>query len=133
MNITKILPIGTIVYLKEGTQKLMILNRGSVIEEGGEQLLFDYSAAIYPVGLNPEQVLYFNKEDIDRVVFEGYSDNEESRFVQLYEEWETSEGSKIKKGNVSSSEDDQTFGFYSNKIKGAPHNEKQTNSHGQTE
>ncbi len=111
MNTTKILPIGTIVYLKEGTQKLMILNRGSVIEEGGEQLLFDYSAAIYPVGLNPEQVLYFNKEDIDRVVFEGYSDNEESRFVQLYEEWETSEGSKIKKGNVSSSEDDQTFGF----------------------
>ena len=27
-----ILPIGTIVYLKEGSQKLMILNRGVTIE-----------------------------------------------------------------------------------------------------
>ena len=46
MMTTKILPIGTIVYLKEGTKKLMILNRASIIEKDGEQLLFDYSAAI---------------------------------------------------------------------------------------
>ncbi|GAX48467.1 DUF4176 domain-containing protein [Pseudolactococcus reticulitermitis] len=101
MSDNNILPIGTILYLKEGTQKLMILNRGSVIEISGESVLFDYSAAIYPVGLNPEQVLYFNKEDIDEIVFEGYNDDEEKRFVQLYEEWEKNEGSKLKKGNVS--------------------------------
>lgn len=117
MKTTKILPIGTIVYLKEGTKKLMILNRASIIEKDGEQLLFDYSAAIYPVGLNPEEVLYFNKEDIDEVVFEGFNDEEETRFVQLYEEWLEEEGKKIKKGNVSSLEnersleDEQSFGF----------------------
>ena len=51
-----ILPIGTIVYLKEGSQKLMILNRGVTIEQNGESVLFDYSAAFYPMGLNPEQL-----------------------------------------------------------------------------
>ncbi|MGX7048475.1 DUF4176 domain-containing protein [Pseudolactococcus piscium] len=100
MTTTKILPIGTIVYLKEGTQKLMILNRGSVIENNGENLLFDYSAAIYPVGLNPEQVLYFNKEDIDKIVFEGYTDEEEERFMVLFEAWLANEGSKMTKGKT---------------------------------
>lgn len=95
-----ILPIGTIVYLKEGTKKLMILNRGSIIENNGEEVLFDYSAALYPVGLNPEQVFYFNKADIDEVVFEGYRDEEEDRFVELFEVWETNEGSKMIKGKA---------------------------------
>jgi hypothetical protein len=38
------LPIGSIVYLKQGTSKLMILNRGPIIEVEGEQTWFDYSA-----------------------------------------------------------------------------------------
>ena len=101
MTTTKTLPIGTIVYLKEGTQKLMILNRGSVIENNGENLLFDYYAAIYPVGLNPEQVLYFNKEDIDKIVFEGYTDEEEERFMVLFDEWLANEGSKMTKGKTA--------------------------------
>lgn len=97
----KILPIGSIVYLKEGTTKVMVLNRASIIEQDGEQLLFDYAAAIYPVGLNPEEVFYFNQEDIDKVVFEGFSDEEETRFVQLYKEWTKGDGAKIKKGIAS--------------------------------
>ncbi|KXF71674.1 DUF4176 domain-containing protein [Enterococcus faecalis] len=117
MTTETILPIGSIVYLKEGTKKLMVLNRAPIIEEEGKQLLFDYSGAIYPVGLNPEEVFYFNKEDIDEVVFEGFSDEEEDRFVQLYEEWLKKEGKDIKKRNVSSFksnqnlEDEQIFGF----------------------
>lgn len=78
------LPIGSIVYLKEGTSKLMILNRGPVIEEEGEPTLFDYSGCFYPQGLNPENVYYFNHENIDEVVFEGYTDNEEDRFQKLF-------------------------------------------------
>lgn len=71
-----ILPIGTIVYLKDGSQKLMILNRGVTIDQNGESVLFDYSAAFYPIGLNPEQLFYFNREDVDKVVYPGYSDEE---------------------------------------------------------
>lgn len=32
------LPIGTIVYLKEGTTKLMILNRGPIVEKDGASI-----------------------------------------------------------------------------------------------
>ncbi|WP_018380978.1 DUF4176 domain-containing protein, partial [Streptococcus thoraltensis] len=34
------LPIGSIVYLKEGSRKLMVLNRGALLEQSGEKLLF---------------------------------------------------------------------------------------------
>lgn len=68
------LAIGSIVYLSDGNQKIMILNRGPVVEQNGEQVIFDYTGALYPNGLDPEQVYYFNDDDIDEVVFEGYKD-----------------------------------------------------------
>mgnify|MGYP004521727731 CR=1 FL=1 len=64
------LPIGSIVYLSEGNQKIMILNRGPLAEQHGKKVFFDYTGALYPQGLDPEQVYYFNDEDIDEVVFE---------------------------------------------------------------
>lgn len=95
------LAIGSIVYLSEGNQKVMILNRGPVIEQGNETVYFDYTGAIYPNGLDPEQVYYFNDEDIDEVVFDGFKDTEEERYVALYQKWLKKEGSKIKKGNTN--------------------------------
>ena len=88
-----ILPIGTIVYLKEGSQKLMILNRGVTIEQNGENVLFDYSAAFYP-----EQLFYFNRDDVDKVVYKGYSDEEEERFAEIYQRWLDENATTIKKG-----------------------------------
>lgn len=82
-----ILPIGTIVYLSGGNQKVMILNRGAIIEQEGQDVLFDYTGALLPEGLTPEQVYYFNHEDIDDIVFKGYSDIDEERFVKLYKKW----------------------------------------------
>ena len=94
-----ILPIGTIVYLKEGSQKLMILNRGVTIEQNGENVLFDYSAAFYPMGLNPEQLFYFNRDDVDKVVYKGYSDEEEEeRFAEIYQRWLDENATTIKRG-----------------------------------
>ena len=94
----KVLPIGSIVYLTEGTQKLMILNRGPQIELDGKIQLFDYSGCVYPVGLVVEQALYFNAENIDKVLFEGYSDEDEVRFQELYQKWLETEGKNIPKG-----------------------------------
>lgn len=96
-----ILPIGTIVYLAEGNQKICILNRGAVIEQHGQEVYFDYTGALYPNGLDPEQVYYFNREDIDEVVWEGYRDSEEERFINLYDKWITSNEGKIPKGKTS--------------------------------
>ena len=93
-----ILPIGTIVYLKEGSQKLMILNRGVTIEQTGENDLFDYSAAFQPMGLKPEQLFYFNRDDVDKVVYKGYSDEEEERFAEIYQRWLDENATTIKKG-----------------------------------
>lgn len=94
------LPIGSIVFLQEGSQKLMIISRGVVVEEQGRNVLFDYSASLYPLGINPERTYYFNKENIDKVIFEGYKDEEEERFQELYEQWLEDEGSRYPKGKV---------------------------------
>jgi hypothetical protein len=93
------LPIGSIVYLKEGTSKLMILNRGPIIELDGEQKMFDYSACVYPQGLVADSLLYFNEENIDEVIFEGFKDSDEDRFHSLYKQW--LEENEIEKGVVS--------------------------------
>ncbi|WP_102707840.1 DUF4176 domain-containing protein [Terribacillus saccharophilus] len=93
------LPIGSIVYLNEGTSKLMILNRGPIIELNGEQKMFDYSACVYPQGLVADSVLYFNEENIDEVIFEGFKDSDEDRFHSLYKQWLVE--NEIQKGVVN--------------------------------
>lgn len=83
----KLLPLGTIVYLKEGTAKLMIVGRGASFEDEEGRKFSDYVGVIYPNGIDPQDALFFNHEDIDKVVFRGYSDDEEERFLEVYEEW----------------------------------------------
>jgi len=83
----KVLPIGSIVYLKGGNQKMMILNRGPQAEIEGILTLFDYSASPYPSGVSPKHVMFFNSENIDKVLFEGYSDDDEVRFLEVYNDW----------------------------------------------
>lgn len=86
----KLLPLGSIVYLEEGTQKLVIVGRGAIFEdpETGEQVFADYMGALYPAGLQTNSTLFFQHENIDEVVFEGYHDDEEDRFLKVYHEWE---------------------------------------------
>ena len=96
----KLLPIGSIVYLQEGSQKLMILNRAPQIDADNGLQRFDYSACVYPVGLVADQAFYFNTENIDRVLFKGFSDEDETRFHELYEKWLETTGKNIPKGKV---------------------------------
>lgn len=52
---------------------------------------------MYPEGINPEDAIFFNHEDIAKTVFEGFKDEEEQRFLEVYSDWEsTLEISKIK-------------------------------------
>ncbi|WP_077596324.1 DUF4176 domain-containing protein [Oceanobacillus kimchii] len=98
------LPIGSIVYLKEGTSKLMILNRAPILPTENEEqkdVMYDYSGCIYPQGLDPNNVLYFNEENIDKVVSEGYKDEEEERFQEIYDSWMKENGNTFEKGTVS--------------------------------
>jgi len=98
------LPIGSIVYLREGTSKLMILNRGPILpseETEVEGIWYDYSGCFYPQGLNPTNVFYFNEENIDEVVFEGFKDEEEERFRKIFRDWKEENEANIKKGTVT--------------------------------
>lgn len=61
---------------------MVILNGATVIEDKGKMEYFDYSACFYPMGLNIEEIFYFNEENIAKVVFEGYSDDGEVRFQE---------------------------------------------------
>ncbi|HGI3867958.1 TPA: DUF4176 domain-containing protein [Streptococcus agalactiae] len=56
-----LLPVGSVVYLIDGNQKLVIVNRGAIVEQEGQEVYFDYLGGIFPEGLNLEQVYYFNQ------------------------------------------------------------------------
>lgn len=105
----KLLPLGSIILLKEGMQKLVVIGRGAVYEdaETGNDRFADYMGAIYPTGINPEKTIFFQHENIDKVVFIGYSDEEEVRFLEIYDEWQ--------QGLVDASESEtytaESFGF----------------------
>ena len=92
--------IGSIIYLKEGSQKLMIINRGPIVEIEGQKYMFDYSACNYPVGVVEDQIYYFNEENIDKVVFEGYSDQDETRFQELFKEMMDNLDEDVQRGTV---------------------------------
>ena len=105
----QLLPLGSIVLLKEGMQKLVIIGRGAVYEDAGtgSDRFADYMGAIYPTGINPEKTIFFQHENIDKVVFIVYSDEEEVRFLEIYDEWQ--------QGLVDASENEtytaESFGF----------------------
>ncbi|AND80015.1 DUF4176 domain-containing protein [Streptococcus pantholopis] len=82
-------PLGTVVYLQDGTEKVMVVGRGVIYhdEDSDKEVFVDYMGCRYPTGVNPDNTIFFNQENIDRVVFEGLKDAEEERFQQVYEDW----------------------------------------------
>lgn len=75
------IPLGSIVLLRGGTQKVLIISRGLNVKNGGRVLFFDYGGVPYPEGLSGEQVAYFNHDAIAKVVFEGYHDVDDEHMV----------------------------------------------------
>lgn len=81
-----ILPLGSVVRLKNGNIKLLIISRAPLYEQNDVIGYFDYSACIYPTGQVEEQTYFFNNENIEKVYFEGYKDEQEELFQKQYEE-----------------------------------------------
>lgn len=81
-----ILKLGTVVSLKKGSQKIMIVSRFPLYNENGKKGYFDYSACFYPTGLVGPAVYFFNHEDIDEIYFEGYEDSSELDFQKKMQE-----------------------------------------------
>lgn len=69
MNVKKLLPIGSVVKLKDAGKHVMI--SGILMENGGVK--FDYICVPYPEGyIDQNRMFLFNHEDIDQVLFLGY-------------------------------------------------------------
>ena len=76
----KYLPIGSIVLLKGGTKRIMVYGRKQL--QVGTSTEWDYIGCLYPEGnINEEYVYLFNHEQVDKVFFMGYQDQEELDFL----------------------------------------------------
>lgn len=79
-----LLPIGSVVLLKEGTKRLMICGR--IQSKAGDEVVYDYSACLYPEGiLDPSGMYFFNHDAIDRTFFIGFQDAEEIAYHDALE------------------------------------------------
>lgn len=94
----KILPLGSVVYLKNSKDKVLVICRGAIYGEDDKEEYFDYLGCHYPSGLDKEQTIFFNEESIDEILFEGYIDENEERLASLYVKWRKE--TKIPKGKV---------------------------------
>jgi hypothetical protein len=76
----KLLPIGSVVKLKNGNHRLMIIGYTPFTPEGKEKM-YDYFACFYPEGYSDPNLLFvFNNNMIEKIYDEGFSDDEEKSF-----------------------------------------------------
>lgn len=76
--------IGTVVNLKAGEQELMITSRFPLYNNKGEIGYFEYGGCLYPQGETSENNFFFNSEDIEAVLFEGYTSEEELQLRESF-------------------------------------------------
>lgn len=98
METVNYLPLGSIVYLEGGIRKVMITSRGLVVDNHGRELFFDYAGVLYPRGLVGDEVIYFNHENIAKVVFEGFADDDDAVVVDNINKFILN-NPKMEKGN----------------------------------
>jgi len=99
----KILPVGSVVYLQEGTAPLVIVAIAQFVKktEADEKLTyFDYAGSIYPQGFAEENSFYFNHENVAEVVFTGYESEQHDRYLKAIEEWKANNADSFELGKV---------------------------------
>lgn len=76
----RFLPIGTVVILKGGKKRVMIIGFCAMAKEK-EGKIFDYSGCIYPEGLMASnQTCMFDHGQIEKIFYKGLVDDEEKEF-----------------------------------------------------
>lgn len=76
-----LLPLGSVVKLKESEGLLMIIGYFSV-EESRPDYVWDYVGVVFPGGcLDTTQTYQFDKEQIEEIVYIGYEDEEQHQFI----------------------------------------------------
>jgi len=79
-------PLGTVVVVKGNTKKLMVIARGLALQQDGGLKYFDYGSCLYPEGLIGDAVIYFNHDAIQKVVHEGFVDEDNELLLETLRE-----------------------------------------------
>lgn len=86
MEIKELLPIGSVVLLKEGQKRLMVF--GVKQTDNETDIDYDYIGVLYPEGNVGEGGQFlFNHDDIERVFFRGFEDLERTQFLIALEDY----------------------------------------------
>ncbi len=84
MKVNELLPIGSVIYLREADRPLMIFGVKQSNLDTGEE--YDYIGVLYPEGsMGRESQFLFQHKDIERVVFRGYEDDARLEFIKKLE------------------------------------------------
>ena len=82
MRIEGLLPIGSVVILKEARHRMMIIGYCQKKLDQKEKI-FDYVGCLYPEGyISADQCYLFNCEQIDKVYHVGYQTDGQFAFVE---------------------------------------------------
>lgn len=77
---TGLLPIGSVVLLKESSKRVMIVG---VCQKGGSDAnaIWDYTGVVFPEGyLSSDKMFLFNNSQIETIYALGYQDAEQLNF-----------------------------------------------------
>lgn len=78
----KLLPIGSVVRLRDSSNLLLIIGYGPISPNGKTH--YDYLATNYPFGLGSNmQAAMIDREEIAEVMYSGYVDEESSAYTEL--------------------------------------------------
>jgi len=82
MEFEKYLPIGTVVLLKGGRKRVVIVGFLVISKENNK--MYDYGAVLYPEGfISSDRTILFNHDQIDKVYYVGLEDDEHKGFMNL--------------------------------------------------
>lgn len=86
MQIEELLPIGSVIWLKEAKRPLMIFGIKQTNMDTKED--YDYIGVLYPEGnMGTDSQFLFQHKDIERVEFRGYENEEREVFIQKLAEF----------------------------------------------
>lgn len=82
--IKELLPVGSVVLLKEATKKLMIIGILPVSQKDNKN--YEYLGVPYPEGyIGSNNNFLFNHKDINDIIFYGYTNPEREVFLEAME------------------------------------------------
>ena len=104
----KLLSLGSIVYLREGSLRMVVVGRHPTVKKDeNKPIMFDYAAVSHPIGYaGDDKMFYFNHENIDKVVFEGFSNEDDERFLEVMTEWKENHADEFEEGVIEKAIDE---------------------------